>query len=230
MRTIATTILLLTCLICIGAQRLIIVDGNSISANSTSGIVTNRWSDVLQRSLGTNTFIVTNFAVSAQNLHDMTNDYPTQIKPLATNNGLQTVYIPWELVNTWRAASGGTGTDAASNMTGPEAANMYSNVCARAKADGFIVFAGDDFHHDYPYETLEASNIIKTNWPTYANALIEFDLQALLDDANANDGLHLGDTGEAIAAGAVETTIRNYFGSYRVFNINNAHIGKINKP
>lgn len=183
--------------------RKVICDGDSIMAGDGMDSPAIQ----LQASIGA-TYRVHNIAISAQKLDDMMDDDHTQYLPYGTlwNRVEKPVLIIYELVNQ------------ALVSTAAQCEAKYWTLADAAQAAGFYVIVCTTFHND---DTLpggvgqvceDASALIRANYAGHADALAEFDIQSLRDDAaiggsGDEDDIHPGPTGWAIMAGILDDLV-----------------------
>ncbi len=194
-------------------SRLLVADGNSISANwpARDGAWPEHltWPNQIMREpwFVDNGFGLVNMAIKGCNILDMSERAPMGVDKLA--RGADEAYIVvWELTNTMYY------------WTVSETFHFHANYCKARKAAGYRVLIGtgisrDNAHFNIPNgytwaDMQELNNMIRTYWFDFADGLLDFAGIPELggefswqDAAMFVDGVHLTDAGSALAKAVV---------------------------
>ncbi len=183
----------------VAQTRVVVCDGDSITAGNHP---TDSWPKQLQDTLGTN-YRVFNVGVSAQRLDAMILDqYDEYLRYFDVwNRTAKPIVVIWEYIN-----------QAGIEVDGAAIEAKIAQICTTARAAGFYVIACTDFHYSATPGSAArcraASDLVRTNYTAYADALAELDLQSLRDDSTAfGDDIHLTTAGWAIVAGVIDDLI-----------------------
>lgn len=189
----------------IAMPKIVVVQGDSISAGSYGDAV---WPWQMQSSWESNPrpYHVVNLSTNGWTVTQLNTDATTTLDYRITPT---TVIAMWEYVNQYTLNSGDT------NLIYASITNYFFNrhaaIAARG-ATGAKLIAATDFHRGSPssFNTQPVSDMVRANWPTFADGLSELNLQSLSDDSNNNsDTTHLSIIGQHIVEGIMKTNVQH---------------------
>lgn len=183
---------------------LLVVDGNSHSAEFGGGLdAVDQWPEKLIVAQGMGGWDYENFAVSGQQTYAMAADAATQIDPLYDPERSRNLLLVWEITNHISHTT----------ETATEIYEELRDYCLARQAVGwevvvFTCMARSSSRGDYESVRQAVNTLVRDNWATFADALVDIGADATLGTPTAylnttyfqGDEIHLTPAGQTLVA------------------------------